>query len=278
MIKLSADPAPWGKYIPRGKQKLLLLLPRSGLSHGRIKKMIAHAWSGSQPDRQPVDVIYQNLKYRLHPWDNAIESKMLFGSRQRDTEEINLLTDNLPDGGVFIDIGANIGYYSLMAARSGAGTVIAVEPNPVIFSRLVFNISVNDFTGIIKPVAVALGNQSGTSTLYLSQEDLGSSGFLQPVTSTESITVSMLPMTELLVEHNINSIDVMKIDIEGFEDSVLFPFFDNSNKTLWPGIIIIEHTSSHLWKRNILTAMLDCGYAEIAQTRSNKIMKLVSRH
>jgi len=276
MNELSIDPVTWGKYTPKGIQKLLLLLPKSGLSHGWIKKMIAHAWSGILPDRRPVDIIYQGLKYRLYPWDNAIESKILFASRQRDIREIHLLRDNLSNGGVFIDIGANIGYYSLMAAGFGAGKIIAVEPNPVICSRLEFNIIANGFTGIIKPVAVALGGQSTTYSLYLSQHDLGSSSCLEPDTNAESITVRMQPLADLLAEHKINSIDVMKIDIEGMEDSVLFPFYENSRKNLWPGLIIIEYTSSHLWKRNILTSLQDFGYVETAQTRSNKILKLAS--
>ena len=239
--------------------------------------MIAYAWSRTLPEQQPVDVIYQDLKYRLHPWDNAIESKMLFASRQRDTRELHLLRDNLPRGGVFIDIGANIGYYSLMAAGFGAGKIIAVEPNPKIFSRLAFNISANNFTDIIVPVAVALGDQPGTNTLYLSQADLGSSSCVKPDTNTSSITVAVLPLAELLAGHNISSIDAMKIDIEGMEDSVLFPFFENCKKALWPGLIIIEYTSSQQWKREILSAMLDFGYVEIAKTRSNKILQLAAR-
>ena len=68
-------------------------------------------------------------------------------------------------------------------------------------------------------------------------------------------------------------IDSMKIDIEGFEDQALFPFFDESPEKLWPRCIVIEPNSKS-WKIDILKHLETLGYQRTDKTRGNIILTL----
>jgi hypothetical protein len=102
---------------------------RLGLGRWRLKHLFAKVWQMAV-GTGPIDVVYHGIKLRLFPVGNTIESKILFSSRRREGKELDALAAVLSGGGVFFDIGANIGYYSMMAAKFGAGAVCAVEANP----------------------------------------------------------------------------------------------------------------------------------------------------
>ncbi len=264
----------WGKYAPHGSGKFLLLVKKLGLAHGVMKKIIARIWLATQSN-QPVDITYHRVKFRLHLTDNAFDEKILFGSKLRERLELKKLEQVVSQNGIFLDIGANIGYYSLMAAKFGATKVIAIEPNPIIFSRLMFNISANNFNEKISVLPVALGDKSDKVTLSVAKGDMGGSriGDLE-VPTAMSVEVDMKPLTTILAEENIDRIDALKIDVEGKEDTILFHFYETAPVSLWPKLVIIEPTSQRQWKRDILSWLLKSGYKVIGQTRSNAILRL----
>lgn len=265
---------PWGALAPRGVGKLLWQARKLGLAHGPVKKMIARLWSGLGLPT-PVDILYAGLKFRVHPWDNVVESKMLFGSKLRDGAEIRLLGKFAGNGGVFLDIGANMGYYALMAAHQGAGKVVAFEPNPAMYGRLQFNIEANGLESRITALPIALGDQTATTTMLVSDHDMGGSHIGDHGDGSGTpIDVQMKPLTDVLAEKGIAYVDAMKIDVEGMEDAVLFPFYEKSPRGLWPRLVIIEHTSEKQWKRDILAWMLESGYREIERNRSNAVLSL----
>lgn len=264
----------WGARAPHGVGKLLVQARKLGLARGPVKRMMARLWARLRLPA-PVDIQYAGLKFRVHPWDNVVENKMLFGSKLRDWTEIEKLGEFAGNGGVFLDIGANIGYYSLMAVHQGAARALAFEPNPVVLSRLQFNIEANQLACKIKTLPVALGDRVDTTTMFVSGHDMGGSyiGDHGDAPGTP-IEVQMRPLGDVLAEEGVTCVDAMKIDVEGMEDAVLFPFFETSPRNLWPRLVIIEHTSEKQWKRNILAWMLESGYREIERNRSNAMLSL----
>jgi FkbM family methyltransferase len=267
------DLQPWGTYRPSGKNRLVVSLAKLGLGHGPVKKWLRQWWLAGD-NRRPADVVYAGLRFRLHPWDSAIEGKMLLGSaRLRDPLEMQHLRTQLARGGVFLDIGANIGYYSLMAAAAGASRVLAVEPNPLALRRLAFNSCANGFESRITPVAVALGAERGKVTLTVTSGDIGGSGVGSHLPG-ERIEVAMLPLRDLFAEQGIADVAAMKIDVEGMEDTILLPLLENTPRASWPRLVIMEHTSRDLWQRDVLTWMREAGYTEAGRSRSNVILRL----
>lgn len=264
---------PWGTYAPAGVGKLLLLGSRLGLGRGPVKKVINRRWLKRYP-RVPVDIAYHGVKFRLHPWDNTIESKMLFSSKQRERQELNTMKKFVAAGGVFIDIGANIGYYSLMAANFGASRILSIDPNPVTYSRLMFNISANGFDDRISALPVALGNRSDKATLLIAAEgDMGGSRIGDLEASERSAEVVMRPLFSVLNDEKIDHIDALKIDVEGMEDLILSPFYKDAPTSMWPKLVIMEHTSQQQWKNNIMSWMLEANYKLIGKTRSNAMLQ-----
>jgi FkbM family methyltransferase len=264
----------WGAFAPTGAARLLLLLKRWGLARGAAKKHLGRLWSRMGLGT-PVDIRYAGLKFRVHPFDNTVENKMLFGSKLRDEQELKILREAVADGGVFLDIGANIGYYALMAASFGASRVLAFEPNPKVYSRLCFNIEANGLEGRVRPLQVALGAETATMTMIVTDRDMGGSRIAHDGDDAGSaISVQVAPLGEVLREERIDRVDALKIDVEGMEDAVLFPFFEAADKTMWPRTIIIEHTSRQQWKRDILSWLTGSGYRETGRNRSNAMLQL----
>ncbi len=127
----------------------------------------------------------------------------------------------LRSGDGFIDIGANIGYYSLLASKlvGSHGVVVAVEPSPPIHSVLTRHIKLNRRENI-RAVQAAAAETRGTLKLYP-----GSPGNIGKTTTIaregESIEVPGLPLSDVLDENEIRRARIIKIDVEGAELHVL---------------------------------------------------------
>ena len=67
----------------------------------------------------------------------------------------------LRSGDMFADVGANIGVYTILAAKNTGASVIAVEPVPATFSHLKNNVYLNDVSHLVNLCQVGVGNQSG---------------------------------------------------------------------------------------------------------------------
>ena len=133
-------PPQWGAYAPSPKSRLLRLLITLGLGRGAIRKKILSTWRKKYG--HIVDVEVRGIKYRLNLYDNLTDRKIFASSKIHDKTEIEYLAAS-SEGNNFIDIGANIGYYSLAIAHKGAKRVLAIEPDPRALERLYFNIRVN---------------------------------------------------------------------------------------------------------------------------------------
>lgn len=262
---------PWGVFFQVGKNKLLLRLVKIGFGHGNIKKMIQQNWDTKQGSC--VDINYRGIKLRCFIGTNNIEGKILFSSRLREKEELEILKPYIINGGTFIDVGANIGYYSLMAAKLGANKVISFEPNNILLRRFEYNRNINNFKNKISIEPIALGAESGNSTMTISENDLGTGTLLDVSTTGNIIKVKVDRIDEFLAKRRIKSIDALKIDVEGYEFEVLSPLL-NCPDTLLPKLIIIEHAHAKLWEANIIDLLILRGYSQIGKNRSNTFLSL----
>ena len=101
---------------------------------------------------------------RLHYFhDEPYEPKLSEAIRER-----------LQPGDVFLDIGANVGYFSVLAAHlvGPEGRVVAFEPHPEAIEILRQAVAVNGLVGVVEVVEAALGNQSATVPLFLSDDSV----------------------------------------------------------------------------------------------------------
>ena len=97
----------------------------------------------------PVDVPYQGASFQFYHQASATERGALFNP-DYNLEELDFLRAHTPPGGVFVDVGANVGTYAMVLARhvGAGGKVIAIEPHPVTHARLAFNRAASGFAGL----------------------------------------------------------------------------------------------------------------------------------
>lgn len=223
----------------------------------------------------PLDIELEGIRIRCFFTDNVSERSFVFMPWRYDFIERRCLIDCLPKDGVFVDIGANVGIYSCIAAKqlNERGTIVALEPNPRAFDRLVFNLQATLSTQPqkpqVKPLAIAVSDREESVPLYLSQHNMGASG-LKKTPTKQQIQVQCQPLLTLLQSHQINRIDGLKVDIEGAEDLALYPFLKEAKQTLLPRLIILENNWQQ-WSYPLLKALEQKGYRRLAQTRNNLI-------
>jgi FkbM family methyltransferase len=236
---------------------------------------------------QPVDTTTLGARMRLYPHNNLCDKRILFTPQLFDVAERAVLAQAIARveaegrGFNFVDIGANVGAYSLfVAAQAGHGEpgqgaasapaahILAIEPQPDIFARLVTNIGFNSF-GSIMAVDCAVADKPGELTLFIDPRNKGESSVrLLRSSAATAVKVPARPLTQLLADHRYSHIDALKIDVEGAEDVIIEPFLRDAPETLWPKLIIIED-SVHRWQVDLRALFLKHGYRELPQTRLN---------
>lgn len=119
-------------------------------------------------------------------------------------------------GGTVVDIGANIGAFSVLAAHYGAGKIIAVEPEPHNLAALKTNIQLNNLQNKISVVEVAVSDYEGNAVIG---DDAGGATIKDE--HTIGATVPVTTLDALFSSHNIESVDVLKVDVEGSEREII---------------------------------------------------------
>ncbi|HSM20259.1 MAG TPA: FkbM family methyltransferase [Hyphomicrobiales bacterium] len=270
-----SDP-PFGTYAPNAFQALIVRLTRQ-LPDTWFKRRLAFVLRRLvvMPLSRPLDVEVFGRRMRLEPFNNVAEKRILFTPQYFDAEERALLAERADDGFVFLDIGANIGGYALFVAGLGVGArVIAIEPQPELFRRLTYNISLNR-DGPVKAIACALADKDGEMTLFLNAGNKGESSLKMVGWESdhgESLQVPTKTLLTLAREEGLERIDAVKIDIEGAEDLVLAPFFAEAPESLWPKLIIMENERGR-WRVDCVELCLENGYRLTATTRNNVILE-----
>ncbi|HEY5609022.1 MAG TPA: FkbM family methyltransferase [Alphaproteobacteria bacterium] len=228
-----------------------------------------------------VDVERWGLRVRLHPRHNGCEKGLLFTPQfyeARERAELGARIARAKGTGrpfVFVDIGANVGLFSLfVASRAGADArILAVEPERENLRRLRFNIDANP--GLpIRVLPHALGEAEGPLALEIHCGDRGGTR-TRPLqdsgVTAAGIQVQCKTLAQVLAQQNVQWIDALKIDVEGAEDSILVPFFKAVPESLWPRFLIVEDTHE-LWRVDLFSELRARRYKVSARTKLNVMM------
>jgi len=161
----------------------------------------------------------------------------------------------LKEGMNVIDVGANIGYFTLLSSKLIGinGKVWAVEPEPHNLQCLLDNVALNDLTNIIV-IEKAASDINGKSTFYVSREECGEHSLLTGRPSIkDTIEVETMKLDDIIDEQRV---DLLKTDTEGNEMSVLMGAQSllNNNagikviaEVYLPGIKAAGHTPNTYW-------------------------------
>ncbi|MGE3809686.1 MAG: FkbM family methyltransferase [Gemmataceae bacterium] len=160
------------------------------------------------------------LTLYLNPDDVYLTQQLLEHGTYEETET-NLVRRLLKPGDTFIDVGANIGWYTLIAARlvGPTGKVIAFEPEPTNFALLKKNVEANGLTNVVL-VQKALSDKPGSLKLYINEENLGAHSITHGPDEKNYVEVEALPLDDYLRGEK-KAINLIKIDCEGAEGLIL---------------------------------------------------------
>jgi FkbM family methyltransferase len=267
--------ASYGAYAPNGLVLSVLNLTRKAGNSwlGRRMAFALRRLAIARLSGNPVDIDAFGARMRLYPYRNVCEKRILFTPQFFDPEELAFLKANMRDGFVFLDIGANIGGYSLFVAAhaDASARIIAIEPQPDIYERLVFNLRLNPFSSV-KALACAVADKEGEVTLFVDEQNKGESSLkiMSTASTSGGIKVPAKRLLTLIEEQGFDHVDAAKLDTEGAEDIILETFFKDAPEALWPRVLIIERGNER-WHADLPKLLTLHGYAVAKQTRNNFI-------
>jgi FkbM family methyltransferase len=139
-------------------------------------------------------------------------------TRWEPNNDCQVFVSHLRKGMTVMDVGANLGLYSLLISRAvgPSGKVYAFEPVPEIFARLKEHIALNNATNVI-PVPIALSDEKGKAKMSVRG---GESSLFRRV-SDEFVEVQVERLDDFVEREKIERVDAIKIDAEGAELKVI---------------------------------------------------------
>ena len=202
------------------------------------KSRVASELSATNLKIKPVS----GLRMFLQPDDTTI-TPVTIGWGEWEPTETHWISRMLKKGDTFVDVGANVGYFTLIAASlvGNEGRVIAFEPDPVTFSYLEKNVRLNGLDNVTL-VQKAASNESGTLQLFIAAENKGDHRIYQTDEGRTAIDVEAVSLDDYF-DGDPRPLNVVKIDTQGAEGVIL----DGMGKTLdanselilalefWPG-------------------------------------------
>lgn len=134
----------------------------------------------------------------------------------------NLLREHLRPGGVFVDVGANIGIFTVMAAKrvGSSGKVIAIEPSLRVYPYLEHNVRGNDLENVVLRHCAAYSREASGLSFFEAPVHKFGMGALAPQFDAQPTTIRARPLDAIFAELGVDYVDVIKVDVEGFEADV----------------------------------------------------------
>jgi FkbM family methyltransferase len=212
------------RRLPRGRYGALAAL---GPTRGRFTAQLANDAGGA--------------KFACDMGDQISREVCLTGLYEPPVTRV--FQHHLPAGGTAVDLGANWGYFSLLAAASAGpgGTVLALEPDPRQFEALSGNVALNGFRQV-SPLQVAASAREGRVSLVGYDEgdtNRGVSRIAGPSAPGRRFDVRSTSVD--LLTAATPRVDIVKIDVEGAEDAVLDGMRDGLSARRYRALVVELH-------------------------------------
>jgi FkbM family methyltransferase len=224
----------------------------------------------------PDNVVVGGHKMVLDPQDSLKLSSQGF----YEPFLTGLVKQHTEPGNVVLDIGANIGYYTLVFASlvGDEGKIYAFEPEPGLFKLLETNIELNKYSNI-EAVQKAVAKEDGIAQLFLDEFSSVDHRVFDAQDGRKSITVETIKLDSFLSER-VHGIDVIKMDIQGAEIDALLGMDEliRSNRDLslfvefWPKGLVGNGRDP----RELIEYLLARGFSIVEANEEENNLQLVS--
>ncbi|HEY1273206.1 MAG TPA: FkbM family methyltransferase [Bryobacteraceae bacterium] len=246
----------WEKYWPLNKghyapDRVVALLYSTGIA----KPVQAEVWPGAIFELDARDLVARSI-LETGSWEPPVTQAA---------------TEILKKDAVMIDVGAHIGYYSILASKAvgPGGKVVAVEPNPSTLRRLYKNLQLSNASNV---VVEEVANTDRETMLQFFESSFSNSGMSSlseanairaPGHSVVTTTVRGRPLDAIVRELGLRRVDLVKIDVEGAEVQVLKGMRETLTK-LHP-VLLVEMDAEQLANmgtsiEQLRALLIDSGY------------------
>ena len=211
--------------------------------------------------------------------DKQTGTKLYFS--RNETKEINFIKKKIENNTWFIDIGSNIGLYSLNISNLNTKykkiKTFSIEPNPIVYQRLKKNyqllVSQNKFVKnnfLLKNLAI--GDKEGFGKIDKNVDHANVKIIKKLTNKNKFVRIRIAKLSSLLKKYKIENISCIKIDTEGYELKIIKNFFKRNNLKFFPKYLIVEHNNEKNYFRNE-KIILKNNYQIVFTTNSNTIYK-----
>jgi len=154
--------------------------------------------------------------------EKEVVSEIIRRSGTYEPIETQLMISSLNEGGIFVDVGANIGWYTIIASKivGQTGNVLAFEPDPTNFELLKKNCALNGLKNV-ELINQALSDKSDSEFLYRSSNNFGDHRLYASEEEREKIVVGTLTLDNLIESRGLKNIQTIKVDTQGSEPKIL---------------------------------------------------------
>jgi FkbM family methyltransferase len=204
----------------------------------------------------PRETSARGLRFEIRDFREAIQRSIYFLG-YFEFRETRAAMRILRPGDCFVDVGANIGWYTLLAARrvGPAGRVIAFEPSAPVFDHLARHVQMNGFANVTLEKR-ALADRTGKAVLSgASPENRGLGSLLSAGAAVPGEDVDVVRFDDYFSDRRPGAVRLMKIDVEGAEPLVLRGMVDVLAAKVCD-YILIEAAEPHLARGGASTAEL----------------------
>jgi len=198
----------------------------------KVFKKTESAFSGKGLERNPiVNYSYKFLHSKLKSDYVEIDGNKMFldpldNLRLSINEiyeeyETEVIKNIIKKGDVVLDLGANIGYYTLIFAKlvGDKGKVFAFEPEPNNFNLLKKNVELNGYKNVVL-IPKAISSKTGKNKLYISDENTGSHTIIETEKNRKYIEIDSVCLDDYFVGFD-RKINFIKMDVEGYEGEAI---------------------------------------------------------
>ncbi len=176
----------------------------------------------SPPVTLCVPGVHTPLQLHVHGQADRFVSRRIREEGIWEPYETALVLAALQPGDVFVDVGANIGYFPVIAAGRVApgGTVLAFEPDPDNYRLLQQNLALNDCRDVVTAFEAGLADTNAAGRLFLSDDNAGDHQIFATDGARRSLPVTLYNGSDFL-RQRLSRLDLLKIDVQGAEYAVM---------------------------------------------------------
>jgi FkbM family methyltransferase len=222
------------------------------------------------------DIVYywiNDTKFIVRPGETGLTGNIYCGLHE--FSDMAYVLHVLATDEVFVDIGANVGSYTLLACAVKKAKGYCFEPIPLTYKRLLENIRINDINNHVVALNIGLSDIEG-ELIFTIDENCTNHVITEKDKTTNVIRVEVSPLDTVLKDCDPH---LMKIDVEGFETSVLKGAHNTLKKKSLHSVIMELNGSGNRYnfkEEDILITMSEHGFKPYVYEPFSRNVRLIS--